>query len=109
MGFVFRKRYQPQEEERMRGLYETLSEKDRRRFAAYEARRLGRGGPDYIAGVLGCSRKTIDRGLVELDRLPEDPAAGRVRRPGGGRKKKGGNGAGLDGESGGGAEGPHRR
>jgi hypothetical protein len=66
----------------------TLSEKDRRRFAAVEARRLGHGGIEYVACVLGCSRRTIERGLHELDRLPVDPAAGRVRRLGGGRKKR---------------------
>jgi hypothetical protein len=90
MPFVFNKRYEAQVEEQMRAFYATLSEKDQRRFAALEARRLGRGGPDYIAGVLSCSRKTIERGCVELEGLPDDPAAGRVRRPGGGRKKKGG-------------------
>jgi len=40
----------------------------------------------YIAEILGCSRHTIERGREEIKRLPEDPAAGRVRRPGGGRK-----------------------
>jgi hypothetical protein len=43
---------------------------------------------EYVAGVLNCSVKTIERGLEELELLPHDPAAGRVRRPGGGRKKK---------------------
>lgn len=87
---MFQRRYEPLVEEQLRAFWRTLSEKDGRRFAALEARRLGRGGPGYIAGVLGCSRQTIDRGCEELSRLPEDPAAGRVRRPGGGRKKKGG-------------------
>jgi hypothetical protein len=74
--------------DRVRGFYDALSEKDRRRFAAVEARRLGHGGIAYVAQILGCSRRTIERGLNELDELPHDPAAGRVRRPGGGRKKK---------------------
>jgi hypothetical protein len=39
-------------------------------------------------GVLGCSTKTIERGIKELDQLQDDPAAGRVRRPGAGRKKR---------------------
>ena len=56
--------------------------------AALEAVRLGHGGVEYVAEVLGCSTKTIERGTVELVQLPDDPAAGRVRRPGGGRKKK---------------------
>lgn len=81
-------RYAPDVVGQVRGFYGTLSEKDRRRYAAVEARRLGHGGIEYVAGVLGCSTRTIERGLSELDELPHDPAAGRVRRPGGGRKKK---------------------
>jgi hypothetical protein len=87
MAFVFEKRYEPRVEDRMRALERTLSEKDRRRFAALEAVRLGHGGIEYVAEVLGCSTRTIERGIEELDQLPGDPAAGRVRRPGGGRKK----------------------
>lgn len=75
-------------EKRLRDFAQTLSEKDRRRFAAIEAVQRGYGGIVYIADVLGCSTKTIERGIKELDQLPEDPAAGRVRRPGAGRKKR---------------------
>jgi hypothetical protein len=75
-------------EKRMRDFAQTLSEKDSRRFAAIEAAQRGYGGIVYIAGVLGCSTKTIERGIKELDQLQDDPAAGRVRRPGAGRKKK---------------------
>ena len=78
----------PVTEKRMRDFARTLSEKDRRRFAAIEATQRGYGGSVYIAGVLGCSTKTIERGIKELDQLQDDPAAGRVRRPGGGRKKR---------------------
>ena len=88
MAFVFEKRYAPRIEDRMRALERTLSEKDRRHFAALEAVRLGHGGIEYVAEVLGCSTRTIERGIEELDQLPADPAAGRVRRPGGGRKKE---------------------
>jgi hypothetical protein len=88
MAFVFQKRYQPRVEEHMRAFERTLSEKDGRRFAALEAARLGHGGIEYVAEVLGCSTRTIERGIDELDQLPDDPAAGRVRRPGGGRKKE---------------------
>jgi len=73
---------------RMQNFYQTLSEKDQRRFAAVEAQRLGYGGITYIAGILGCSTKTISRGIDELDQLANDPAAGRIRRPGAGRKKR---------------------
>jgi hypothetical protein len=88
MAFQFTARYERDIEERMQGYFQTLSEKDRRRYAAIEARKLGRGGISYVAGVLGCSTRTIERGAIELNQLPHDPAAGRVRQLGGGRKKR---------------------
>ncbi len=75
-------------EERMRDFAATLNEKDRRRFAALAASERGHGGIGYMARVLGCSTRTIERGIAELDLLKDDPAAGRVRREGAGRKKK---------------------
>ena len=87
MVFEFPKRWDAQIEENMRNLYETLSEKDRRRFAALQAQQLGHGAIKYLAEVLGCSRRTIERGFLELNQLPDDRAAGRVRRLGAGRKK----------------------
>ena len=87
MAFVFDNRLDTATEQNMRDFFVTLSEKDQRRFAALEARQLGYGGVKYVAEVLGCSRRTIERGLAELDDLANDPAAGRVRRPGAGRKK----------------------
>lgn len=75
-------------ERQIRNVFETLSEKDQRRFAAIQARQVGHGGMVYIAKVLGCSRRTIGRGMAELDQLPDDPAEGRIRRPGAGRKKR---------------------
>jgi hypothetical protein len=39
MAAHLKMRYEPEMEERMRGFYQTLSEKDRRRYAALEARR----------------------------------------------------------------------
>lgn len=77
-----------QTEKRLRDFAATLSEKDRRRFAAIEAAQRGHGGMTYIASVLGISTRTIERGIQELDQLEDDPAAGRVRRPGAGRKKR---------------------
>lgn len=88
MAIAFMKRWEPSVEKNVRDFSLTLSEKDRRRFAAVQARQLGYGGVRYIAEVVGCSRRTIERGLAELDELPNDPAAGQVRRPGAGRKKK---------------------
>ncbi|MFQ5735180.1 MAG: hypothetical protein ACE5KM_24870 [Planctomycetaceae bacterium] len=78
----------PATEKRLRDFARTLSEKDCRRFAAIEAAQRGYGAIVYIAGVLGCSTKTIERGMKELDHLQDDPAAGRVRRAGAGRKKR---------------------
>ena len=108
MAFELEGRYAPDVEERVCAFYETLSEKDQRRYAAVEARRLGFGGIGYLADLLGCSRKTIERGLAELEELPNDPAAGRIRRPGGGRKKSR-VGATARTESEVGAGGSHRR
>ena len=88
MAFAFQGQFDQENEARMRGYYETLSEKDGRRFAVLQAKLLGYGGITYIAGVLGCSAKTIERAANELDGLPHDPAAGRIRVPGGGRKKR---------------------
>ena len=69
----------------MRAFYESLNEKDRRRYAAIEARKLGHGGASYIAGVVGCERRLIATGLAEL----QDQAAlarTRIRQVGAGRK-----------------------
>jgi predicted ArsR family transcriptional regulator len=81
-------RFDERTEQRMRNVYQTLSEKDRRRFAAIEAVQLGHGGISYIAEVLGCSIRTISRGIEELDQLDEVDTPGRIRRPGAGRPKK---------------------
>lgn len=88
MAFTFRSQYDPDAAKTMRAFYQTLSERDRRRYVAVEAQRLGHGGITYVAQVFDCSERTIERGLAELAKLPHDPAAGRVRRPGGGRKKE---------------------
>ena len=68
-------------ERAMKRFFDSLSEKDRRRYAAVEAAKLGHGGIEYLAELLGCDPKTIRRGREELEQ-PEDPAAGRVRKKG---------------------------
>jgi hypothetical protein len=74
-------------EDMMKKYYLTLSEKDKRRYAALEAHKLGQGGIQYIAGLLGCHRNTITTGLKELAALPEEPHYDpRIRKAGGGRK-----------------------
>jgi hypothetical protein len=87
MAFSFQKTYSPDIEQLLRQYYQSLSEKDRRRFAALEAIKLGHGGIRYIAKVLACDPQTITDGMRELQQLPDDPAGSRVRKPGGGRKK----------------------
>ena len=67
----------------MRLLYESLSEKDRRRYAAVEAEKLGHGGAQYIAELFDCEPDTIRRGREDIAQLPHDDAAGRVRKKGG--------------------------
>ena len=88
MAVTVTNRLDAENEKRMREFAATLSEKDRRRFAAFEAKQQGYGGIEYVASIIGCSRRTIERGVEELDHLDQDPAAGRVRRPGAGRKKR---------------------
>jgi hypothetical protein len=69
-------------EARMRAFYESLSEKDRRRYAAVEAEKLGHGGIEYIAALFGCHPNTIRQGREDVDVLPQDAAQGRVRKKG---------------------------
>ena len=75
----------PEIEAQMRTFYQSLSEKDRRRYAAIEAKKLGHGGISHICRVLGCNERTVNRGMRELENLlPEKET--RIRQPGGGRK-----------------------
>jgi hypothetical protein len=73
--------YGPDVEEQMRSFYGSLSECDRRRYAGVEASKLGHGGIEYVARVLGCDPKTVRRGQVELENPPDLPAE-RVRKKG---------------------------
>ena len=77
--------YSPAIEEQMQRYYESLSEKDRRRYAAIEAVKIGYGGISYIHRVLGCVRGSIRLGIAELSD-PEAMREERQRSPGGGRK-----------------------
>ena len=67
----------------MVNLYQSLSEKDRRRYAAVEASKLGYGGTAYIADLFGCNPDTIRQGTADVEELPEDAAGNRVRKKGG--------------------------
>ena len=67
----------------MKAFHDSLSEKDRRRYAAVEAEKLGHGGREYVARILGCDEKTIQQGREDIEQLPHDEAEGRVRKKGG--------------------------
>jgi hypothetical protein len=74
--------YGPDIENHMRLLYESFNEKDRRRYAAVEACKLGHGGVAYIARLFGCHPDTVAQGKRDLENLPADEATGRVRKKG---------------------------
>ena len=64
--------YEPTIEQNMKKFYDTLSEKDKRRYAGVEAMKFGRGGVAYITRILGCGRKTVLKGLKDLNDLSPD-------------------------------------
>jgi len=75
-------------EKEMKKFFDSLSEKDKRRYAAIETLKLSHGGRNYISQILGCNRKTIRRGIQELKDLPENISyTERIRVPGAGRKQ----------------------
>ena len=78
--------YSAEIEHSMRMFHDSLSEKDRRRYAAIEAAKLGHGGTEHISALLGCDPKTIRQGKEDLDRLP-DGLGDRVRQKGAGRRR----------------------
>ena len=97
--------YDQAHEDTMRLYGDSLPEDHRRRYAAVEALKIGRGGITYVAKVLGMSRRTIYTGIRELDAMGEDDGspprrpsgdARRIRRPGGGRPKATERQAGLE-------------
>jgi len=63
---------------------ERLNERERRLFAAAEARVAGYGGISASSRATGIARSTIGRGLRDLG--APDLLSGVVRRPGGGRR-----------------------
>ena len=82
-------------EAQMQRDYQSLSEKDRRRYAAIEAVKLGYGGQAYIRRRLGCHHATLALGLAELNDTAALEQEG-IRQPGGGRQSALATLAGLD-------------
>ena len=73
--------YDARVERTMKRFFNSLSEKDRRRYAAVEAAKLGHGGIEYVATLLGCDPATVRQGQDDLEQA-EEPAVGRVRKKG---------------------------
>ena len=63
--------YSASVERMMRRLFGSLNERDRRRYAAVEAAKLGHGGIEYLARLLGCDPKTIRQGIDEFETSEE--------------------------------------
>lgn len=78
--------YDEEVAEQMKNLYQSLSEKDQRRYAAIEAKKLGYGGISYICRLFGCDASSVRRGLNELT-TPLKPCDKQIRAAGGGRKR----------------------
>jgi hypothetical protein len=57
----------------MKTFFGSLREKDRRRYAAVEATKLGPGGLAYISRLLGIDSSTIRQGQADLQDLPDVP------------------------------------
>jgi hypothetical protein len=70
---------------RYSGIAPLLDERQRRLFAATEAKAAGYGGVAAVARATGMAVSTIRRGCKELA-SPSDLPIGKVRRPGGGGK-----------------------
>ena len=73
--------FSPDVEQIVKTMYHSLREKDRRRYAAVEAAKLGHGGVEYLAALFDCDPKTIRQGQRDLLCLPDVPAE-RCRKKG---------------------------
>jgi DNA-binding NarL/FixJ family response regulator len=71
--------------ERWESMMGCLDERQRRLFAASEARAAGRGGLAAVSRVTGLAETTVRRGMRDLA-AGESWERGRVRRPGAGRR-----------------------
>jgi hypothetical protein len=79
--------YPAEVEAAMVTFFGSLREKDRRRYAAVEATKLGLGGLAYISRLLGIDSKTIRQGEADLKDLPDVPPQ-RVRKKGEGESER---------------------
>ncbi len=63
--------YSAELERQMSRLFDSLNERDRRRYAAVEAAKLGHGGIEYLSRVLRCDPGTIRHGISEMESQDE--------------------------------------
>jgi transposase len=68
-------------------MHGVLNERQWRLYVATEAKRRGTGGTSQVAREAGVTRKTIRKGLQELEAGELYEPGGRIRRKGGGRKQ----------------------
>ena len=77
--------YSAEVESAMKTFFGSLREKDRRRYAAVEAAKLGPGGLAYLSRLLDIDSHTIRQGQADLECLPDVPPED-VRKKGAGGK-----------------------
>lgn len=80
-------RYPVEVERAMITFFGSLREKDRRRYAAVEAAKLGPGGLAYLSRLLRIDSKTIRQGEADLKNLPDVPPE-QVRKKGADENEK---------------------
>ena len=66
--------------------YATLDERQRRHFAAIEAKQLGHGGILTVSKAFGIHRETVSKAISEIENTT-DLTSDRIRQKGAGRKK----------------------
>ena len=69
-------------EQAMRLTFASLNERQCRLYAATEALKLGHGGIGYLAQLFDWHRKTIQRGLAELQKPTSPMPFGQARKKG---------------------------
>jgi len=75
------------QEEQYKVMHGVLNERQWRLYVATEAKRRGTGGISQVAREAGVTRKTIRKGMRELEAGALYEPGGRIRRKGGGRKR----------------------
>ena len=76
------------QQEQYKLMKRVLNERQWRLYVATEAKRRGAGGISQVAREAAVNRKTIRKGLAELEAGGLDRAGERIRQQGGGRKRR---------------------